>query len=130
MVFENPELQGIMGRIYSKVAGESDETSKAIEQHYWPLSASGTLPETILSVVVSLADKIDTVVADFAIGLEPSGSADPYGLRRMAIGIVRMLRQFLPETDFEKIIDLVRLKFLHFVLLFHPKNHTIFLIVS
>ncbi len=105
MVFEYPELQGIMGRIYSKVAGESDEISKAIEQHYWPLSASGTLPENILSVVVSLADKIDTVVADFAIGLEPSGSADPYGLRRMAIGIVRMIREFLPETDFEKILD-------------------------
>ena len=106
MVFEYPELQGIMGRIYSKVAGESDEISKAIEQHYWPLSASGTLPENVLSVVVSLADKIDTVVADFAIGLEPSGSADPYGLRRMAIGIVRMIREFLPETDFEKIIDI------------------------
>ena len=105
MVFEYPELQGIMGRIYSKVAGESDEISKAIEQHYWPLSASGTLPENILSVVVSLADKIDTVAADFAIGLEPSGSADPYGLRRMAIGIVRMIREFLPETDFEKILD-------------------------
>jgi glycyl-tRNA synthetase beta chain len=105
MVFEYPELQGIMGRIYAHVAGEKDEISKAIEQHYWPLSASGTLPETILSVAVSLADKIDTVTADFAIGLEPSGSADPYGLRRMAIGIVRMIRQFLPETDFEKIID-------------------------
>ena len=106
MVFEYPELQGIMGRIYSKVAGESDEISKAIEQHYWPLSASGTLPENVLSVVVSLADKIDTVAADFAIGLEPSGSADPYGLRRMAIGIVRMIREFLPETDFEKILDI------------------------
>lgn len=106
MVFEYPELQGIMGRIYSKVAGESDEISKAIEQHYWPLSASGTLPENILSVVVSLADKIDTVAADFAIGLEPSGSADPYGLRRMAIGIVRMIREFLSETDFEKILDI------------------------
>ena len=106
MVFEYPELQGIMGRIYSKVAGESDDISKAIEQHYWPLSASGILPENILSVVVSLADKIDTVVADFAIGLEPSGSADPYGLRRMAIGIVRMIREFLPETDFEKILDI------------------------
>ena len=105
MVFEYPELQGIMGRIYSTVAGESKEISTAIEQHYWPLAASGNLPENILAVVVSLADKIDTVTADFAIGLEPSGSADPYGLRRMAIGIVRMIRQFLPETDFEKIID-------------------------
>ncbi|MBQ3834403.1 MAG: glycine--tRNA ligase subunit beta [Elusimicrobia bacterium] len=106
MVFEYPELQGIMGRIYSKVAGESDEISNAIEQHYWPLSASGALPENILSIAVSLADKIDTVTADFAIGLEPSGSADPYGLRRMAIGIVRMIRQYLPEADFEKILDM------------------------
>lgn len=106
MVFEYPELQGIMGRIYSNFAGESNEISNAIEQHYWPLSASGTLPENILAAVVSLADKIDTVVADFAIGLEPSGSADPYGLRRMAIGIIRMIREFLPETDFGKIIDI------------------------
>jgi len=106
MVFEYPELQGIMGRIYADVAGEPEEISTAVEQHYWPLAASGTLPENILSAVVSLSDKIDTVTADFAIGLEPSGSADPYGLRRMAIGIVRMLRQFLPETDFEKIIDI------------------------
>lgn len=105
MVFEYPELQGIMGRIYAKVAGEKQEIANAIEQHYWPLSASGTLPQDLLSIVVSLADKIDTVVADFAIGLEPSGSADPYGLRRQAIGIVRMIREFLPETDFEKIMD-------------------------
>lgn len=106
MVFEYPELQGIMGRIYATVAGEKQEIATAIEQHYWPLSASGHLPQSLLAIVVSLADKIDTVVADFSIGLEPSGSADPYGIRRMAIGIIRMIRQYLPETDFEKIIDI------------------------
>ena len=106
MVFEYPELQGIMGRIYATVAGEKQEIATAIEQHYWPLSASGHLPQSLLAAVVSLADKIDTVVADFSIGLEPSGSADPYGIRRMAIGIIRMIRQYLPETDFEKIIDI------------------------
>ncbi len=105
MVFEYPELQGIMGRIYSKVSGESDEISLAVEQHYWPLSASGNLPESTLAAVISMADKIDTLAADFAIGLEPSGSADPYGLRRMAIGTIRMIAEFIPEADAEKIIE-------------------------
>lgn len=105
MVFEYPELQGIMGRIYSKAAGETNDISQAIEQHYYPLSASGPLPENMLAAVVSLADKLDTLVADFAIGLEPSGSADPYGLRRMSIGIIRMIREFMPNTDVEQMID-------------------------
>ncbi|GAB1402746.1 glycine--tRNA ligase subunit beta [Elusimicrobiota bacterium] len=105
MVFEYPELQGIMGRIYADKAGHSPEISQAVEQHYWPLSASAKLPENLLSAVVSLADKIDTLSADFAIGLEPSGSADPYGLRRMAIGIIRMIAEYIPNADIEKIID-------------------------
>jgi glycyl-tRNA synthetase beta chain len=64
MVFEYPELQGIMGRIYAAASGQPDEIAQAIEQHYWPLSASGKLPETIQSAVISLADKIDTLSAD------------------------------------------------------------------
>lgn len=106
MVFEYPELQGIMGRIYANAAGETQDISQAVEQHYYPLSASGILPESIIAAVVSLADKLDTLTADFAIGLEPSGSADPYGLRRMSIGIIRIIRQFMPEADVEKMIDI------------------------
>lgn len=105
MVFEYPELQGIMGRIYSDAAGEPFDISQAVEQHYYPLSASGALPQSKLAAVVSLADKLDTLTADFAIGLEPSGSADPYGLRRMSIGMIRMIRDFIPEADIEKMID-------------------------
>ncbi|MDD5021572.1 MAG: glycine--tRNA ligase subunit beta [Endomicrobiaceae bacterium] len=105
MVFEYPELQGIIGRIYANVAGQPQDISQAIEQHYWPLSASGKLPENLLSAVVSLADKIDTLSADFAIGFEPSGSADPYGLRRMAIGIIRMIVEYIPNANIEVIID-------------------------
>jgi len=105
MVFEYPELQGIMGRIYATESGQSEDVAQTVEQHYWPLSASGKLPETIQSAVISLADKIDTLSADFAIGLEPSGSADPYGLRRMTIGIIRMITEFIPNANIEKIID-------------------------
>lgn len=105
MVFEYPELQGIMGRIYANVKGQPQDISQAIEQHYWPLSASGKLPENLLSSVISLADKIDTLSADFAIGFEPSGSADPYGLRRIAIGIIRMIVEYIPNANIEKIID-------------------------
>ncbi|MFA6613744.1 MAG: glycine--tRNA ligase subunit beta, partial [Endomicrobiia bacterium] len=106
MVFEYPELQGIMGRIYSKVSGETDDISQAIEQHYYPLSASSSLPESMLATIISLSDKLDTLVADFAIGFEPSGSADPYGLRRMSIGIIRMIREFMPNADVEQMIDI------------------------
>jgi glycyl-tRNA synthetase beta chain len=63
----------------------------AIEQHYWPLTAEGALPETAVARVVSLADKLDTLVGDFAAGLIPSGSNDPYGLRRISAGIMRIL---------------------------------------
>lgn len=105
MVFEYPELQGIMGRIYASAAGEPSDISQALEQHYYPLSASGALPESVLSAIVSLADKTDTLTACFSVGLEPSGSADPYGLRRTAIAIVRIVREFMPEADLEKIID-------------------------
>jgi glycyl-tRNA synthetase beta chain len=94
-----------MGRIYSDAAGEPFDISQAVEQHYYPLSASGALPQSKLAAVVSLADKLDTLTADFAIGLEPSGSADPYGLRRMSIGMIRMIRDFIPEADIEKMID-------------------------
>lgn len=93
MVFEYPELQGVMGRIYASKEGKPDSVAYAIEQHYWPLSAEGKLPETESALVLALADKLDTLACDFAIGLIPSGSADPYGLRRMGAGVVRILKE-------------------------------------
>ncbi|MCX5777631.1 MAG: glycine--tRNA ligase subunit beta [Elusimicrobia bacterium] len=91
LVVEYPELQGIIGSIYAVHDKELPDVAVAIEQHYWPLTADGKLPENSVARVVSLADKLDTLVGDFAAGLIPSGSADPYGLRRISAGIMRML---------------------------------------
>ncbi|MDR1941885.1 MAG: glycine--tRNA ligase subunit beta [Endomicrobium sp.] len=105
MVFEYGELQGIMGRIYAQKAGEPTDVSQAIEQHYYPLSAGGKLPQNQTALVISIADKIDTLAANFAIGLEPSGSADPYGLRRAAIGLVRMIVEKFPSAEISGVIE-------------------------
>jgi len=105
MVFEYPELQGVMGKIYAQKLGESADTAQSLEQHYWPLSASGRLPENRIAFIISLADKIDTLAANFSIGLEPSGSADPYGLRRAGIGFIRMVTENLPKQDLAKALD-------------------------
>ncbi|MDR1086949.1 MAG: glycine--tRNA ligase subunit beta [Endomicrobium sp.] len=111
MVFEYPELQGIMGKIYASKLGESFEVAESIEQHYLPLSASGKIPSNKLASLISLSDRIDTLAANFSIGLEPSGSADPYGLRRAAIGFIRIATQIFPDKDLSfavrKIFDLL-----------------------
>jgi glycyl-tRNA synthetase beta chain len=107
MVFEYPELQGVMGKIYAQKLGESADIAQAVEQHYWPLSAGGKLPENPTAFLISLADKIDTLAANFSIGLEPSGSADPYGLRRAGIGFIRMITENLPKQDLSVAIDKV-----------------------
>ncbi|MDR0956329.1 MAG: glycine--tRNA ligase subunit beta [Endomicrobium sp.] len=91
MIFEYPELRGVMGKIYALKLGESFCIAESIEQHYYPLSASGTLPSNKIAVLISLADRIDTLSAMFSIGLETYGSADPYGLRRIAIGFIRIM---------------------------------------
>jgi glycyl-tRNA synthetase beta chain len=91
MVFEYPELQGVIGRIYAQHDGAPVPVSRAVEEHYWPLTAEGALPQEPLAVILSLADKIDTLVGDFAVGLIPTGSQDPYGLRRLGTGIVRII---------------------------------------
>ncbi len=91
MVHEFPELQGIVARLYAQADGEDVVISQALEEHYWPITLSGTLPSTDVAALVSLADKLDTLAGDFAVGLIPSGSADPYGLRRAAVGVIRIL---------------------------------------
>lgn len=105
MVFEYPELQGIMGKIYAEKAGFDPEIAQAVEQHYWPLSASGKMPENKIAFLISLADKIDTLAANFSIGLEPTGSADPYALRRSAIAFIRMITENLPHQDLANALD-------------------------
>ena len=104
MVFEYPELQGTIGKIYAFELGESEDVALSIEQHYWPLVASGELPSNNVALLVSLSDKIDTLVTYFTIGLEPSGSADPYGLRRVGIGFVRMVMEKLANCDLEYVM--------------------------
>jgi glycyl-tRNA synthetase beta chain len=91
MVGEFPELQGIMGRYYAEAEGYPDEVSRAIEEHYRPRFAGDTLPLTRTGQALALADKIDTLVGIFAIGERPTGAKDPYGLRRAALGVLRIL---------------------------------------
>ena len=91
MVYEFPELQGIMGREYSRIEGEDPRVSMAIFEHYLPTEAGGTLPSDNIGAFVSIADKIDTICGCFGVGLIPTGSADPYALRRSAIGILNII---------------------------------------
>jgi len=91
MVGEFPELQGIMGHAYALADGEPAAAALAIEEHYLPRSAGDDLPQTAAGTAVALADKLDTLVAIFGVGLIPSGSQDPYALRRQGLGVMRML---------------------------------------
>ncbi|MBF0341658.1 MAG: glycine--tRNA ligase subunit beta [Magnetococcales bacterium] len=91
MVGEFPELQGVMGGYYARHAGEDPRVARAIQEHYRPQGAGDDLPVTPLGRLVSLADKLDTLVGCFGIGLTPTGTKDPFGLRRAALGVIRML---------------------------------------
>jgi glycyl-tRNA synthetase beta chain len=91
MVNEFPELQGIMGEDYARKAGESEAVARGVFEHYLPRFAGDELPQSAAGAVVSIADKLDTIVGCFSIGIVPTGSQDPYGLRRMAAGIVSIL---------------------------------------
>lgn len=91
MVVEMTALQGVMGRAYALRAGEPPAVAQAIEQHYWPQAAGDPLPESAASAAVALADRLDTLCGLFALGLVPTGSADPFGLRRAALGVVQIL---------------------------------------
>ncbi len=91
MVYEFPELQGIMGKYYAKHSGLSDEIAAVAEEHYAPLGPSDDVPTAPLSVAVSLADKIDTLTGFWAIDEKPTGSKDPFALRRAALGVIRIV---------------------------------------
>ena len=91
MVGEFPELQGTMGKYYAVLDGEQPEIAAAIEQHYQPRFAGDKLPESPIATAVALADKLETLVGIWGIGLIPTGDKDPYALRRAALGVLRML---------------------------------------
>lgn len=91
MVKEFTDLQGVIGGLYAKAQGEPEAVSRAIYQHYQPLSMDDSIPETIEGQIVALADKLDTLRGCFSVGLIPSGSKDPFALRRAAQGVVKIL---------------------------------------
>jgi glycyl-tRNA synthetase beta chain len=91
MVGEFPELQGTMGRHYATVAGEPEEMCRAIGEHYAPRFSGDALPQSPGGQLLSLADRLDSLVGIFSIGLQPTGNKDPFALRRAALGVVRLL---------------------------------------
>ncbi len=94
IVYEFPELQGIIGSYYARKDGEEQEVADAIREHYLPSFAGDRLPEGIVGAIVSIADRMDTIVGCFSVGLIPTGAADPYGLRRHALAIIQTLIAF------------------------------------
>jgi glycyl-tRNA synthetase beta chain len=105
VVGEFPELQGIMGGEYAKHDGESEAVSRAIREQYLPRSIEGELPQTLAGQVLSLADRLDSIAAFFYVGLVPTGSEDPYALRRHATAIVRTVLEGHLRMNLGKYID-------------------------
>ncbi|MGG1658730.1 glycine--tRNA ligase subunit beta [Brevibacillus sp. NRS-1366] len=105
MVGEFPELQGIMGEDYARKAGESEVVASGVFEHYLPRFAGDQMPVSAQGAIVSMADKLDTIVGCFSIGIVPTGSQDPYGLRRMAAGIVSILVERKWHLSLEQLWD-------------------------
>lgn len=106
MVMEFPEVQGIMGMHYARHDQEPEAVAIAIEAHYHPRFAGDSLPSSAEGAAVAIADKLDTLVGIFAIGQTPRGDRDPFGLRRAAIGLIRILVELKLNLDFKEIIAL------------------------
>ncbi len=105
MVKEFPELQGIVGGLYASAQGDARETSDAIYDHYLPQTLDGPSPRSIFGAAVSLADKLDGVVGGFAVGLEPTGSSDPFALRRQGNGIIKVLLEFSISIPLKQAVE-------------------------
>lgn len=106
MVFEFTELQGIMGREYAKVSGENEAVSEAIFEHYLPRFAGDILPKTNAGIALSIADKLDSIAGFFAIGIQPTGSQDPYALRRQALGVLNILMDSKLDVNLADLVEL------------------------
>lgn len=104
MVGEFPELQGLMGAHYARQSGESDAVARAIGEHYQPRFAGDSVPETDAGRIVSLADRIDTLVGIFTAGLKPTGNKDPFALRRAALGLLRILLEGQLNISLDRLI--------------------------
>jgi len=105
MVFEFAELQGIIGKYYANESGENKEVSTAIEEQYMPTGRDGSLPGSATGALLSITDKIDNISSCFSVGLKPTGSADPYALRRQAIGIIQIILNNELNLDLENIFN-------------------------
>lgn len=105
MVIEFPSLQGITGKYYAQSSGETAPVATAIAEHYQPLGANTPLPETEVGTIVSIADKIDTIVGYFGIEERPTGSQDPYSLRRHALGTIRILQDRQLPLSLDAVVE-------------------------
>jgi glycyl-tRNA synthetase beta chain len=111
MVGEFPELQGIMGGYYAKHDGENTEVVAACSEHYMPRFAGDTLPQTQTGTILAIADKLETLVGIWGVGLAPTGDKDPYALRRHALGICRLLLEKNLALNLPDLIELARQQF-------------------
>lgn len=105
MVYEFPELQGLMGRYYAEAAGLPQEVANACEMHYSPLGPSDDVPTEPVSVAVALADKLDTLAGFWAIDEKPTGSKDPFALRRAALGVIRLVLENNARMSLDRFFD-------------------------
>jgi glycyl-tRNA synthetase beta chain len=105
MVGEFPELQGLMGKYYAQHDGEPPEVCAALEEQYWPRFAGDRVPETRTGIALALADRLDTLAGIFAIGQKPTGTRDPFGLRRAALGVLRTILERQLELDLRQLIE-------------------------
>jgi len=111
MVGEFPELQGVMGRYYALHDREDPSVARAIEEHYLPRLAGDKLPEDNTACSVALADKLDTLIGIYGIGLVPTGDKDPFGLRRQALGVLRILSEKSLPLELDRLLNLAKLGF-------------------
>lgn len=114
MVYEFPELQGVMGEDYARKVGEPEAVAKAIFEHYQPRFAGDAVPASQIGSIVSIADKLDTIAGCFSIGIIPTGSQDPYGLRRQAAGIVQIILEHKLEARLTELFELAIETHAHF----------------
>jgi len=105
MVGEFPELQGLMGKYYAQHDGEPPEVCAALEEQYWPRFAGDRVPDTRTGIALALADKLDTLAGIFVIGQKPTGTRDPFGLRRAALGILRTILERQLDLDLRQLIE-------------------------
>jgi glycyl-tRNA synthetase beta chain len=105
VVSEFPELQGIMGRTYALLQGEKDDVAEAIFEHYLPNRSGGPVPVRIEGSILSIADKIDTIAACFGVGMLPTGTADPFALRRQTLGIIRIILETPIKISLGDLLD-------------------------